>query len=341
MHKKFMRSLKAAIAFTLVFSISIPALAASEKEQTQQNLAALQNEKAALQNRLSQLQANKSDTQSYIVELDSELTAVGDEIERIQGELNDTQADLEKTQADLNAAKEKETEQYAALKARIKAMYEKGDTSLMEVFMNAEDISTLLNATEYISRISDYDAQLLTALNETRKEIESLEAQLQTKKEELETLKTQEESKKDELEMVMDAKRAELEQLGASINEVTAQIYNTQAEIDTNNQILAAIQKAEAEAAERQRQAEEAQRQREAELAAQQQESGNTQTGDAGSTDETQATAPESTGETAAPGNRTGSHNTGEPAGICSFRDNRCNRTGNHARGKRNPGSGK
>lgn len=308
MQKKFLRSLKAAIAFTLCFSLSLPVMAASEKEEVQQNVAALQNEKAALQGRLADLQANKSDTESYITQLDAELKEVGDEIARIQGELDNTQGELEQTQADLNTAKDKEAEQYAALKARIKAMYEKGDTSLMEVFMKAEDLSTLLNAKEYISRISDYDTELLTNLNNTRKEIETLEARLQEKKNELEQLKTQEEAKQDELELVMNAKRTELEQLGASINEVTAAIYNTQAEIDNNNRILESIRQAEIRAAELQRQAELA-KQQEAAKKESQPETTAPETSESTDGGQSETTAP----ETAAPESETTAPETTAP----------------------------
>lgn len=249
MQKKFLRTLKAAVAFSLVLSMSMPAFAASEKEEAQQTLENLKNEKAALQSRLAQLQANKADTESYIQQLDAELTTVTTEIARLQEELDKTQAELEQTQADLEIAKEKEAEQYEALKARIKAMYEKGDASLMEIFMQAEDISTLLNAPEYISSISEYDNQLLTELDNTRKEIERLEAQLEAQKAELEDLKSQEEAKQEELQMVMDAKYQELAALGVSMDEVASSIYNTEAEIAATNQILEDIRRAEEEAA--------------------------------------------------------------------------------------------
>ena len=238
MQRRFLRTLKAAVAFSLVLSMSVPTFAASSKAEVQQTLEDLENQKAQLQNRLAQLQANKADTESYIAELDQELTAVYDEITRLTSELDQTEADLAQTQADLEVAKEKEAEQYEALKARIRAMYESGDTTMMEIFMQAEDISTILNANEYISRISDYDNQLLQALNETRQQIETLEAQLEEQKAELENLKTQEEAKQEELQLVMDAKQAELGEIEGSIGDAYDGIYSTEAEIKENEQIL-------------------------------------------------------------------------------------------------------
>lgn len=271
MKKRVLRTLKAAIALTLVLTLSVPAFA-SEKDQAKQTLAVLQQEKAALQNRLATLEAEKEDVVAYIEELDKELTAVEEEILRLTEELERTQAELEQTQADLEVAKEKEAEQYKALKARIKSMYEAGDPSLMEIFLKAQDLSTILNATDYISRISDYDNQLLTALYETRLEIERLEALLEEQKLELENLKMQEEAKQEELELIKEAKNKELETLNVDIHDAYGDILNTEAEIQNTKDIIAAIEYQEKLAAE-------AEAKRQQELANQQQSSGSTSSG--------------------------------------------------------------
>ena len=151
--------------------------------------------------------------------------------------------------------------------------------------MQAEDISTLLNAPEYISSISEYDNQLLTELDNTRKEIERLEAQLEAQKAELEDLKSQEEAKQEELQMVMDAKYQELAALGVSMDEVTSSIYNTEAEIAATNQILEDIRKAEEEAA--RKAAEEAARKAAEEEAAKNQQNNNTGSGNTSGSDTT------------------------------------------------------
>lgn len=242
MQRKVLRTLKAAVAFSMVFSLSVPAWAASDKQQVQQNLDALESQKDALESRLSALQANKADTESYIAQLDQELNSVYAQVSSLTQQLEQTQEELTSTQEQLETAKAKEDEQYEALKLRIRAMYAAGDTSMLSVFLQASDISSILNATEYISRLSDYDANLLESLNNTRQEIETLEAQLQEQETELTDLKAQEESKQTELEMVMEAKQAELGSINSDIGAAYDSIANTQEEIEENNQILAAIE---------------------------------------------------------------------------------------------------
>ena len=240
MKKRVLRTLKAAIALTLVLAMCMPAYA-SKKSEAEQTLANLKAEKTALQNRLATLEAEKEDIVDYIAELDKELTIVEEELLRLTEELEKTQAELEQTQKDLDVAIAKEEEQYKALKARIKSMYEAGDPSLMEIFLKAQDLSTILNATDYISRISDYDNQLLTSLYETRLEIERLEALLEQQKLELENLKMQEEAKKEELELIKEAKNKELESLNVDIHDAYGDILNTEAEIEATQDILDAI----------------------------------------------------------------------------------------------------
>ena len=326
MGSKVLRTLKAAVAFSLVFSLSVPAFAAgSTKEEVQQTLSELQSQKAALESRLADLQANKADTESYIAQLDTELTAVYEEIQRISSELDQTEADLEQTQADLQVAKDKEAQQYEALKARIRAMYEAGDTSMMEIFMQAEDIATILNATEYISRISDYDNALLEALNETRLQIEDLEAQLEQQKAELENLKTQQESKQEELQMVMDAKQAELGEIEGNIGDAYDGIYSTDAEIAENKQILADIEYQEElqRQAELKRQQEEAARKKAEEEALKQQ----------------QAAAQNSSQNTTTSSSGSSSVSTGSSTGSSSSGSGSSGSTGSSSSGSTSTGS--
>lgn len=272
MQRKAFRGFAAALALTLTLSVAMPAYAQT-KEEVQQTIQDLQNQKAALNNQLAELRENKESTEAYIEELDRQIQELALQIQETQDQLDATQAELEKTQAELEVAKEKEAEQYSALKARIKVMYESGDTSLIEIFLKAADISTILNATEYISKISDYDNQLLTALNETRKEIERIEAKLEEQLEQIKLLKEQLELEQQNLETIYQAKQVELASLLGDIDVTYSNMMNTEDEIAVTNQILADIIAAEEAEAARQKAAAEAAAAEAAAAAAQQQSS--------------------------------------------------------------------
>ena len=162
------RLLCSVMAFVMAFSFSLTALAADEndKEEKEQQIEALQQEKEAQNQALDSMQTDKANTEAEIAALDEQLTSVQGQIDTTNAELEQTEAALEQTKKDLEAAREKEQQQYETLKLRIKVMYKKGETGYLEILLAAEDITSLLNSTEYISKISDYDSNLLQNLQD-------------------------------------------------------------------------------------------------------------------------------------------------------------------------------
>jgi len=184
LHTKFIAFL---MALVMVFSMSMTAFAvdASDKEAKENEIEALEQEKAEQAEVLEELEADKANTEAEIEALDAELEALQLEIDATNAALAEVEAQLEQTKKDLEVAREKEKQQYETLKLRIKVMYEKGDTGYLEILFAAKDMASLLNSTEYISKISDYDNNLLNSLMQTRMQIEELERQLEAQQAEL------------------------------------------------------------------------------------------------------------------------------------------------------------
>jgi len=257
MLKKLLRNSRVFIVLVLIFSMTLPVYATTadkqEKQEREENVKNLESEKEALQAKINELKANKSDTESYIADLDVKLNDIQTQINTKNEEIAATEADLETTREELAAAQEKEEHQYETLKKRIKVMYENGETGYLDILLNAEDISDLLNSTEYISKISDYDSNLLQSLQETRQLIADYEAELEVQLAELELLKVELEAKQSELEVVLDAKEEELLAVNSSIDsseeDLEAKIASIEAESAAIAEIDAAIAAAEAAAA--------------------------------------------------------------------------------------------
>jgi len=258
MLKKLLRNSRVFIVLVLIFSMTLPVYATTadkqEKQEREENVKNLESEKEALQAKINELKANKSDTESYIADLDVKLNDIQTQINTKNEEIAATEGDLETTREELAAAQEKEEHQYETLKKRIKVMYENGETGYLDILLNAEDISDLLNSTEYISKISDYDSNLLQSLQETRQLIADYEAELEVQLAELESLKVELEAKQSELEVVLDAKEEELLAVNSSIDsseeDLEEKIASIEAESAAIAEIDAAIAAAEAAAAE-------------------------------------------------------------------------------------------
>ena len=142
----------------------------------------------------------------------------------------------------MEAAREKEKKQYETLKLRIKVMYKKGDTGYLEILLAAEDITSLLNSTEYISKISDYDSNLLQSLQETRAQIEELEKQQEEEVARITQLKEELEAQETELQGILDEKAAYIQSLNATIEYTEEYIQELEENISMEQQALAEIE---------------------------------------------------------------------------------------------------
>ena len=78
-------------------------------------------------------------------------------------------------------------------------------------------MASLLNSTEYISKISDYDSNLLQGLQETRMEIEALEKQQEEELAQIKALKEELEGQETELNTLLDEKASYIMSLNANI----------------------------------------------------------------------------------------------------------------------------
>ena len=72
--------------------------------------------------------------------MQSQLTTLMGKVNTLESELIQTGEDITKAQGDLEVAQEKEKEQYAAMKKRIKYMYEAGNDSAFETLVTSEDL---------------------------------------------------------------------------------------------------------------------------------------------------------------------------------------------------------
>ena len=233
--------LSLALAFVMVFSMNMTAFAVTASEK-QNEIDALEQEKADQAQALEELENDKANTEAEMEVLDAELEALQLEIEKTNKALAEVEAKLEQTKKDLEIAREKEKKQYETLKVRIKVMYEKGETGYLEILFAVKDMASLLNSTEYISKISDYDNNLLQSLMETRMQIEELERQLKAQQKELEDLKAEQEAQQEELETLLEEKAAHIRSLNDSIAYTEEVIAELEDSIRKEEQALAEIQ---------------------------------------------------------------------------------------------------
>ena len=121
-----------------------------------------------LRDTLSELDSLKDDADAYLEAVNGELEGVQADITRLSRQMEETKAAIAQAETELAGAKESEKTQYENMKLRIKYMYEKGDTFFLELLFESASLSEFLSQAEYISKISEYDRNMLTAYQETK-----------------------------------------------------------------------------------------------------------------------------------------------------------------------------
>ena len=193
MNKHGIRLITAVVTSSMIVT---PVLAAPSVDD-------LKKEKAAKQNEVSSLQ--------------SQLTTLMGKVNTLETELIQTGEDITKAQSDLEAAQEKEKEQYAAMKKRIKYMYEAGNDSAFETLVTSDDFTDLLSKAEYVQNVHSYDRKQLQEYVETKQQISDLKDSLEKDQKELESKQKEYEKQGDDLNNLITSKSAEVANLDSEI----------------------------------------------------------------------------------------------------------------------------
>lgn len=162
----------------LAVTLTIPVYAKTIKE-VQTDKSELQEKKKRAQAKAEALEVKKADLAKDIAKVDQELGVLDHRITRLQKDVKKLKIQLKNTKKNLKNAKISEGKQYDSMKLRIKYMYENGETALLDILFQAKSFSDLLNRSEYIAKISKYDHNMLVRLENTRKEINQRETELQ------------------------------------------------------------------------------------------------------------------------------------------------------------------
>ena len=252
-----------ALGLILVLAAGIPiqaSSAATEKvrddDASTKSLQEAQDEKAQLEKALKEAQGtiedlkdSKGDIESKVTELNQQLIDISARITDLENQLTAKSEDIQETKDELAGAKEREAQQYADMKVRIQFMYENGQTSYLEALLSSRNISEFLNSADYIAQIQSYDRQKLTEYQDTVESIVNLEAQLEQEYTDLEALKSTVESNKATVAAMMRQKESELADISGDIEDAQSDADYYAAEIQAQEELIAAIKRAEAEKA--------------------------------------------------------------------------------------------
>ena len=189
--RRFGRAFVAATMASLIFATTVFA---------EPSVNDLRKDKKAAQDKIEALEKQMTDTMSKINKTEKELVKVGKQI-------------IEATE-DLEEAEKTEKLQYEAMKKRIVAMYENGNTSMIAMIFEAETVADMLQQAENVRAIQEYDRKQLEEYVKTKETIEELKVSLEEDMKAIEKKQASYEKEKNKLDSTI----ADLEKKVDNIN---------------------------------------------------------------------------------------------------------------------------
>ena len=218
----------------------------------------LEKKRAKENERIEKLKDQRDEIQDAIKKLDEKKQNIELKISDYNEKAKKTEKSIAKTEKEIKVAKKVENEQYDIMKKRIKYMYENGETDYLEIILGSNSVEDLLNQSEYMSRISEYDNTLLGRYQQAKKIAEEKKLEKENKLTDLNIILNELETKKAENERLADAKNAQIEKFASLIQEAGKKVSEYDLEIVQKERYIDELI-AEAERAERERREREAQ----------------------------------------------------------------------------------
>ena len=221
---------------------------ATNKAQAQQEKKDAQKGLDSANQKANQAQQQKNAAQAEVEDLKTELTGLLSDITLLEEDIKYKDSQIQQAQSDYDDALVREKEQYEAMKKRIRYMYEKGDTEYLDVLLKVKSMSDLLNKSEYISDIYDYDRKKLEEYQQTQALIQNAEETIRKDKADLEALQAQLEEEQQAVNLLMQEKETQLSGVRQGISEAEQNAQQYQQEIEAENQLIQEMLAAEAAA---------------------------------------------------------------------------------------------
>ncbi|RHQ91523.1 hypothetical protein DWX83_08525 [Ruminococcus sp. AF21-42] len=241
------------LAGILTFSMGTPVFATeseiadmqAQKQEAESNLAQTQSD-------ISSMESRKQELESYLADLNTQYEELTNTISELSIQAGEKENQLKQIRAELKKAKKAEKKQYEDMKLRIQYMYENGGTSALETLLSSKDLAEFLNNAESVSKISQYDRNMLDKYVNLQNNIQEQETAAEEEKQSIDALLAERSSKKQEVQELTastsDNIASYVDQISASQEEaaaLTEQINNA------DNSIALLVQQAEEEKAAR------------------------------------------------------------------------------------------
>ena len=177
--------------------------AEKEKEQMEGLLTNLQKVK-------KELEAEKTNLKNYVAQLDNSLSEIESNIADLKARISTKESEIEQTGLELEAALSREENQKEFIHKSIKLLYERSDTYMVELLMQAQSFGDFLNRAGYIENVITYEQKMWDEYIENRQLIELCKQELELEKQILDQAKANVEQEQANLQALIQQKNQDI-----------------------------------------------------------------------------------------------------------------------------------
>lgn len=218
----------------------------SDKENELSQLEAekknIQSGKTNVQNVIKGLQANKNELSGMVEQLDLEVSSMQANIDTYNELIVKKEAEIATAKEELSAAEELVSNQYMAMKERIRFMYERGDDFYFEMVMDSKSFGEMINKADYIEQLAAYDRKMLEEYCVTVEYATLCKQELEAEETVLEEAKAAAEEEQNNMETLIAEKQAQIEEYESDISEREKAIKEYDEELAAQNEIIEALE---------------------------------------------------------------------------------------------------
>lgn len=219
----------------------------AEIEKAKEEKKSLQSGLTNVKELKKSLEASKTNLANYITELDANLAEIQANIEELKTRVSQKEEEIKVKTQELEEALAVQKAQYEAMKARIKFMYEKGDSLYLELVFTSSSFSEMLNKAEYVESLARYDRKMLDEYVAYAEYVALCKEGLEEEKSVLDEAKKAVEEEEASLNELIAAKEIEINAVSSDIKNKEAAIAEYEADIASQNETIMALEKIVAE----------------------------------------------------------------------------------------------
>lgn len=136
---------------------------------------------------LAGVKGKLSENLNQINELNAEISTVQNDIDDLQSKIDSLTSQITTKDANIKEQEEKYATQKDLLDKRLVALYESGSTSYLDMLLSSDGLADFISKYYTIEILAESDQELLTKIDNTKKQIENEKASLEAAKAEIQT----------------------------------------------------------------------------------------------------------------------------------------------------------